>query len=89
MNVGLREAEMLVKVLQDVLRKDVPLQRLEQFNRGRQQEWRRLLGVDGALEASQQTTEWVRNRRSRLLACLPGSAEDLGPLLDQLKLSWV
>ena len=86
MNVGISEAATLAATLRRILREKAPLNLLETCNREWQDEWRRLLGLTGGLKPRDETTPWVRERRARILSCLPASHEDLAPLAGQLKL---
>lgn len=86
MNVGFLEAEELVGLLQKIIHEAAPLELLQEFNRGRQEEWRQLLGAGGGLLSRADTGGWLRSRSGRMLACLPGSGEELASLASQLKL---
>jgi 2-polyprenyl-6-methoxyphenol hydroxylase-like FAD-dependent oxidoreductase len=88
MNVGLAEATDLAAKLQGVLRQGRKLGSLKRYGQERRTEWRRLLGQEGGLIAGNDTPPWVRDRRTRLLSCLPGAGEDLVNLAGQLKLTW-
>ena len=88
MNVGLAEAAGLAAALRRVLREKAPLNLLETCDREWQAQWRRLLGLTGGLKPRNETSPWVRERRARLLSCLPASNEDLSPLADQLRLEF-
>ena len=86
MNIGMLEAEALAQRLRHILRANAPLASLEDYNREGQAEWRRLLGLTGGLQTRKETSDWVAERRSRLLSCLPASGEDLTPLAGRLGL---
>ena len=86
MNVGMSESATLAATLRRILREKAPLNLLETCNCEWQDEWRRLLGLTGGLKPRDETTPWVRERRARILSCLPASHEDLAPLAGQLKL---
>ena len=86
MNVGMAEAASLTGALRQTLREKAPLSLLEACNRDWQAEWRRLLGLTGGLKTRKETSPWVRDRRGRILPCLPASHEDLGSLAGQLGL---
>jgi 2-polyprenyl-6-methoxyphenol hydroxylase-like FAD-dependent oxidoreductase len=88
MNVGLCEAVTLVGSLRRILRERAPLEVLEVYNRERQEEWRRLLGLAGGLKTRGTTDAWVSERRARILPCLPGSEADLTRLAGQLQLDY-
>lgn len=86
-NVGMCEAADLVSLLSKVLREEIPLEFLIGYNAERQNEWRSLLGISGGLQATASTPSWVRERLPRLLACIPGSGDDLKRLGAQLGLA--
>ena len=86
MNVGMAEAMSLAGALCRILRAKGTLDLLETCEQEWQAEWRRLFGLTGGLKARKETNPWVRERRSRILSCLPGSHEDLAPLAGQLAL---
>ena len=86
MNVGMAEAATLAGSLRRILRDKAPLSLLETCDREWQAEWRRLLGLTCGLKPRSDTVPWVRERRSRILSCLPASHEDLAPLAGQLGL---
>ena len=88
MNVGMAEAATLAGALRRILREKAPLSRLEACDLEWQAEWRRLLGLSGGLKPRSDTGPWVRERRGRLLSCLPASHEDLAPLAGQLGLDF-
>jgi hypothetical protein len=73
--------------LRKILRDQAPLSLLETCHRQWQDEWRRLLGLTGGLKPATETSPWVRERRARILSCLPASHEDLARLAGQLKLA--
>jgi NADPH-dependent dioxygenase len=86
MNVGLAEAATLAGALRKILRDKAPLNLLETCNREWQDEWRRLLGLTGGLKPTSETNSWIRERRARILSCLPASHEDLPRLAGQMGL---
>jgi 2-polyprenyl-6-methoxyphenol hydroxylase-like FAD-dependent oxidoreductase len=86
MNVGLAEAATLAEALRKIVRDKAALNLLETCNRDWQDEWRRLLGLTGGLKPRSDTSPWVRERRARILSCLPASHEDLARLAGQLRL---
>jgi 2-polyprenyl-6-methoxyphenol hydroxylase-like FAD-dependent oxidoreductase len=88
MNVGMAEAMSLAGAVRRVLREKAPSDLLETCDREWQAEWRRLLGLSGGLKPGNETSPWVRERRNRILSCLPASHEDLEPLAGQLRLGW-
>ena len=86
MNVGMAEAVSLADTLRRILREKAPWDRLESWDREARAEWRRLLGTGGGLKPRSETSAWVRERRGRILPCLPGSHDHLAPLAAQLGL---
>ena len=86
MNVGMSEAAALVGILRRILRQRAALGELDGYNRERQEEWGRLLGLNGGLKTRGTTDAWVKERRARLLPCLPAGAADLARLAAQLQL---
>jgi 2-polyprenyl-6-methoxyphenol hydroxylase-like FAD-dependent oxidoreductase len=87
MNRAFSEGETLAGMIREILRGAAPLTSLEAYNRDHQAEWRRLLGLTGGLQAGRDTDPWVRDRRARILSCLPASGADLGSLARQLGLN--
>jgi 2-polyprenyl-6-methoxyphenol hydroxylase-like FAD-dependent oxidoreductase len=85
MNVGLSEGATLARNLRRILRERASAEVLEAYDRERQQEWQRLLGLTGGLKARGDTDAWVSQRRSRILPCLPASEADLTRLAAQLR----
>jgi 2-polyprenyl-6-methoxyphenol hydroxylase-like FAD-dependent oxidoreductase len=88
MNVGMAEAASLTDALRRILREKAPASLLETCDREWQAEWRRLLGLTGGLKPGNETSPWVRERRGRILSCLPASHEDLESLAGQLRLDF-
>ena len=88
MNVGMGEAVALAGSLRRILREKATLSLLEACDHEWQAEWRRLLGLTGGLKPRTDTAPWVRERRGRILSCLPASHEDLAPLGEQLGLDF-
>jgi 2-polyprenyl-6-methoxyphenol hydroxylase-like FAD-dependent oxidoreductase len=87
MNAGLIEADALAERLTQVLRGHAALATLATYDQEGQANWRRLLGITGGLKPGSTTGDWVRERRARILPCLPASgAEDLAALAGQLGL---
>ncbi len=86
MNSGFSEAEALVGSLRKILREHGPLDLLAAYDRDQQALWRLLLGVTGGLKAANEANSWVRERRAKILPCLPSINGDLGRLANQLKL---
>jgi 2-polyprenyl-6-methoxyphenol hydroxylase-like FAD-dependent oxidoreductase len=84
MNVGLREAHELAHLFEGVLGGGVPLERLENYNRQRTDQWRHLLGLTGGLQTTDALDPWLGDHREQLLPCLPASGADLTALARQL-----
>jgi NADPH-dependent dioxygenase len=87
MNVGLAEAQSLATSVTRILRQEASMDSLESYEKERQAEWQGLLGLNGGLSANDRTNPWVRERRSRILSCLPGSGTHLAALARQLGLA--
>jgi 2-polyprenyl-6-methoxyphenol hydroxylase-like FAD-dependent oxidoreductase len=87
MNVGLREGHELAERCAAIqARGGSALDELQDFERQRQAEWRRLLGLAGAPQAGATTPAWAARHAARLLPCIPASGAELDALLDQLGL---
>ncbi len=85
MNVGFREARDLAEAIDAVVHKNASRDLLDAYGRERRQEWRRLLGLDG-VEAASDAGDWVRERRGRIVPCIPASGDDLHRALEQVGL---
>ena len=88
MNVGLSEGVELAQAITAILRRDAPLDLLAEYGIESRNEWRQLLGVEGAITTTNRATPWAREHGSRILACVPASGRDLGQLLSQLGLAF-
>lgn len=86
MNVGLLEARDLANTLADVLLDGALPDRIAACGRRWHAEWRRLLGLDARLAATDSTDPWIAQHANRLLPCLPASGEQLTRLAQQLGL---
>jgi 2-polyprenyl-6-methoxyphenol hydroxylase-like FAD-dependent oxidoreductase len=86
MNAGLQEAEGLVSCLRQILREHAAPTLLQAYERDHQAQWRRLLGLNGGLQARNETNSWVKTQCSRLLPCLPATGPELVTLARQLQL---
>jgi 2-polyprenyl-6-methoxyphenol hydroxylase-like FAD-dependent oxidoreductase len=84
MNAGLAEAATLAGALRRILREKAPLEVLAACDGDWQSDWRRLLGLTGGLKLRKETSPWLKERRVRILPCLPASHEDLPRLASQL-----
>ena len=86
MNGGFAEGEELAVLLRKILREGAPLDLLAAYNRQRQEQWHRLLGMAGGPKAGPDADAWVRQRSARILPCLPAADADLPRLARQLRL---
>jgi 2-polyprenyl-6-methoxyphenol hydroxylase-like FAD-dependent oxidoreductase len=87
MNAGLSESVWLAKGIEEALRQEGGLERLDPYNRT-QEQWQRLLGLTGGLKPRSNANAWVAENRARILPCLPASTEDLAALAGQLNLDF-
>jgi 2-polyprenyl-6-methoxyphenol hydroxylase-like FAD-dependent oxidoreductase len=91
MNSGLVEARELAARIARILRDGAPSSMLDEFADETRETWLWLLGAStrpgGKARAQEGADPWVRQNGSRILACVPASGEDLGPLLAQIGLS--
>ncbi len=85
MNAGLFEAHELAGAIAGILRGGGTMQ-LEAYNARWRRVWRQLLGLDSALCPDAHVDSWIRDRASRLMACLPAHGAGLDPLVRQLGL---
>lgn len=90
MNVGLLEGHDLAQRLTSVLGHggNDSSGALAAYNEERTRDWRRLLGVDGRIEAGATASPWVRKRAARIAPNIPASGPDLESLLEQLGLEY-
>ncbi len=86
MNVGIAEADTLATRITKVLRKKVPLESLESYDKDWREEWQRLLALDGKPTVHPQADAWVRQRSEKILPCIPASGGELRLLARQLGL---
>jgi 2-polyprenyl-6-methoxyphenol hydroxylase-like FAD-dependent oxidoreductase len=84
MNLGLREGEMLARLLKKVLRDGASLNAMAEYERTFRREWEHLLGVDATIQPRGFGISPLVRDAKVLLSCLPGSTQDLQPMLDQL-----
>ncbi len=87
MNVGMREAEELSESIVEILKKEAPLELLEDYNRRRRGEWEKLLSVAPSLGSRDEASSWVKKHSDRILPCIPGSGDDLALLVNRLESS--
>jgi 2-polyprenyl-6-methoxyphenol hydroxylase-like FAD-dependent oxidoreductase len=83
MNVGLREGRDVAMRVAEILRGGDSRALAGSYDAERRKEWGRLLGREGELSCSQETSPWLSKHRQTILSCLPASGHDLEQLLDQ------
>lgn len=86
MNRGLLEARTLAERVARIVRGDGAPALLEEYAAEARADWRRLLGVDGRIEADQGASDWVRERAGTIVSCLPATGRDLDLLAGGLGL---
>lgn len=86
MNVGLREAADLAARFNGVLRGGKSMESLNEYDAERLAEWRRMLRVEGGLEATDAASAWVAENAAVIQSCIPASGEHLEQLAKQLGL---
>ncbi|RMH22946.1 MAG: FAD-dependent monooxygenase [Acidobacteria bacterium] len=86
MNVGLREAAELARVMAEILRQGASADLLRAYDHERRAEWRQLQGLDGGPRPLDDAGEWVKANRRRIPPCVPASGLELRRLLLQLGL---
>lgn len=87
MNLGLQEAHDLAGTLAGILRRGESPATLNAYGARWMAAWRGLHGFTGSLCAGPDTDDWIRNRASILMSCLPGHGQGLAALAGQLGLS--
>jgi 2-polyprenyl-6-methoxyphenol hydroxylase-like FAD-dependent oxidoreductase len=88
MNLALREAEEFIQALQAVVRDGAPSETLRVASERWHGEWRLLLGLDPAIVATTEASDWVREHAGQLASSIPASGEEFHALLSQLGLRW-
>lgn len=86
MNSGLVEARELAARIARTVREGQPSS-LAEYAAETQAAWRELLGAGREVRALPDATPWVRDARTRIVASLPASGEDVEPLLTQIGLT--
>lgn len=86
MNIGLKEAHELAWRIAEVLHADGSEELFDDFDRQRHDEWKLLLGLDGAPPLVAGAAGWVERHAERLMPCLPASGDDLTLLARRLGL---
>jgi len=87
MNVGLREAYDLAECCSSALNRGASPDVFREYAKQRRDEWSRLLGLSGTLQATGTAQEWARSMASRILPCVPASGDELEQLLGQIGLT--
>ena len=77
MNIGIHEGELLGNTLADLIEGKAGAAALERYGKGREAEWRKLLGLDLALAATPETDPFMVGFVDRLNGSLPVSVETL------------
>ena len=80
MNVGLREAHELAWRAAEIVESGGEDGLLVDYESERQGEWRRLLGLGGAIEITASAPAWVARGADRLITCLPVSGDELSAM---------
>jgi 2-polyprenyl-6-methoxyphenol hydroxylase-like FAD-dependent oxidoreductase len=88
MNMGLREGAELAERMSGILRGHPPAGGLAAYGGQARQEWCRLLGLEGSVEALPAAAPWLRQRAARIPAVLPATGSDQQALMAQLGLTW-
>jgi 2-polyprenyl-6-methoxyphenol hydroxylase-like FAD-dependent oxidoreductase len=89
MNSGLVEARELAVRISGILHRGGAPLLLQKFATETHEAWQSLLDTSTGREvrALPGADAWVRERRARILACVPASGDDLEPLLSQIGLT--
>ncbi len=87
MNSGLVEGRELAARMTQALRGGAGPGRLQEFASETRQAWQRLVGAEREVGALPGASAWVREARTRIVACVPASGDDLEPLLRQVGLT--
>jgi NADPH-dependent dioxygenase len=86
MNVGLREARDLAAAIAGAVAEGRITEGLETYQRERGDEWRRLHGIAGSVEAFEDAAPEVARFKDQILACLPASGPELARMAAGLGL---
>jgi 2-polyprenyl-6-methoxyphenol hydroxylase-like FAD-dependent oxidoreductase len=84
MNVGFGEAYQLAGIVAGIVKHGESIDRLEEYNQGRREEWNHLFGLQDAFRPDDSATAWVREHSGQLVSCLPASSTELRELAAQL-----
>ncbi len=87
MNVGLREAVEVARRIVEAVRARSEAENADAYDAGRREEWKRLLGLEGAPWALPGADSWVADNRGKILSAIPASGRDLEALLRQVGLT--
>jgi 2-polyprenyl-6-methoxyphenol hydroxylase-like FAD-dependent oxidoreductase len=87
MNAGLREAGELASCIARILRGKEDPGVLADYERRTLAEWRFLLGSAGGLRPGASTPPFIATNAARVLACLPGTGEEIDRLAGHLGLT--
>lgn len=87
LNVGLREAGELADVLKNRLQDGATTNGFDGWERRWRAEWKQLLGLEGALKATDDADNWVQQHAVKILPCLPASGDDLVRCVKQIHLN--
>jgi 2-polyprenyl-6-methoxyphenol hydroxylase-like FAD-dependent oxidoreductase len=88
MNVGITEGAALGQTIARILRKEDPIDALDQFNADCRREWEQLFGLGQTVIPGSFCLSWARRFRGTLLSTLPVSGAELGALLGQAGLDF-
>ncbi len=86
MNIGLREAGVVGKLLAEATLGGSPAER-SNYEDPCRAEWLGMLGVERGATVLPDAPSWVKGKADRLLPCIPGSGKELDPLLRQIGLA--
>ncbi len=87
MNSGLVEARELAARMTRILRAGGEPALLQDFAARTRETWERLIRAGSEVRALPGADPWVREARTRIVACIPASGDDLEPLLRQIGLT--
>jgi 2-polyprenyl-6-methoxyphenol hydroxylase-like FAD-dependent oxidoreductase len=87
MNGGLAEARELASRMSRILHAGAAPSILDEYATQRHQEWQWLLDAGEKVGSLPGTAQWVEQARSRIVASIPASGDDLEPLLKQIGLT--
>lgn len=87
MNVGLREAAEVARRIGEAVRARAEAEHAQAYDASRREEWKRLLGLEGAPWVLPGADPWVADNREKILPAIPASGRDLEALLRQIGLT--